>query len=409
MAFTCGFFNSLGHDRLYDAKQFNTIFDGLITDGVYQSYLNEFRVTASEVDNFVTIDTGRAWFNNTWNLNNTIMDKELPISDSSLDRIDAIVLEVDNDRAVRNNSIKVIPGVPSETPQKPTLTRTNLVNQYPLAYVTRKAGINKIEQENVERTVGTEECPYARLLYPFAPPPEPDDSDNTNDSPIFILDESGNYIILNENILGIKSSNDQNKLIFGNDEDSVLEVQNLKINGTLDYDGSISSPSSSNVKTRILFSNKFGYDTTTGMYDITLTDSIANYDYLAITVGSSTDGVDDAVGNVKWMDLSEDILFGKQLGFSFSGLSTDYVGNNAGVFMTESLLLVASGSNLRIQRYRNIKIAVTYGSASLKDSYNGTSYPSTYYWDYTYDDGPFDNCPTIFKVVGYKFLSDSNS
>ncbi len=169
MAFTCGFFNSIGHDRKYDARQFNTIFDGLITDGVYQSYLNEFNVTAAEADNTITVDTGRAWFNNTWNLNDSPENYELQPSDAAQDRIDVVVIEVNNERAVRDNDIKVIQGVPAEAPQKPSLINTELIHQYPLAYITRKAGINKVDQADIEKAVGTTECPYARLLYPYTP------------------------------------------------------------------------------------------------------------------------------------------------------------------------------------------------------------------------------------------------
>ena len=34
MAVTSGFFNSVNHDRLYDAEQLSSIFDGIIIDGV---------------------------------------------------------------------------------------------------------------------------------------------------------------------------------------------------------------------------------------------------------------------------------------------------------------------------------------------------------------------------------------
>lgn len=37
MAFTYGFFNSLNGDRKYTAEQLSSIFDGLITDGVFDS------------------------------------------------------------------------------------------------------------------------------------------------------------------------------------------------------------------------------------------------------------------------------------------------------------------------------------------------------------------------------------
>lgn len=37
MAFTFGFYNSLNGDRKYNAEQVSSIFDGLISDGVYDT------------------------------------------------------------------------------------------------------------------------------------------------------------------------------------------------------------------------------------------------------------------------------------------------------------------------------------------------------------------------------------
>lgn len=37
MSLTYGFFNSVNSDRVYDAEQISSIFDGLILDGVFAS------------------------------------------------------------------------------------------------------------------------------------------------------------------------------------------------------------------------------------------------------------------------------------------------------------------------------------------------------------------------------------
>ena len=44
MTVSSGFFNSVNHDRLYDAEQVSSIFDGIIEDGVCESIGEAFMV-----------------------------------------------------------------------------------------------------------------------------------------------------------------------------------------------------------------------------------------------------------------------------------------------------------------------------------------------------------------------------
>lgn len=160
MAVTFGFYNSMNGDRRYDAIQMSSIFDGIIQDGVYQSIGEAFSVKVGEDGRSVTVGSGRAWFNHTWTLNTTRF--ELQINDASpiLDRIDAVVLEVDARTSVRANSIKVISGTPSSNAQRPTLTRSTELNQYPLAYVTRKKNTDALTQADIQSMIGTSACPF---------------------------------------------------------------------------------------------------------------------------------------------------------------------------------------------------------------------------------------------------------
>ena len=60
MALSCGFYNSLDHDRKYNAEQFGSIFDGVIHDGVYMNIGGTMMVKATGADMTVNIQTGRA-------------------------------------------------------------------------------------------------------------------------------------------------------------------------------------------------------------------------------------------------------------------------------------------------------------------------------------------------------------
>lgn len=159
MSFASGFFNSVDHDRLYDATDISRLFDGLIRDGIFASIGDCFVVKQSNQMN-VTVGTGRAWFNHTWSYNDALYPVTIPPSEILMDRIDAIVLEINSVEAVRANSIKLIKGTPSSTPTKPALTNAKEVHQYPLAYVTVGKEVTSIRQADIENCVGTSACPF---------------------------------------------------------------------------------------------------------------------------------------------------------------------------------------------------------------------------------------------------------
>lgn len=159
MAFSSGFFNSKNHDRQYYNMDVSRLFDGLIRDGIFASIGTCFVVTPNH-DFTVSVGIGRAWFNHTWSYNDSIMPVELEQSEILMDRIDAIVLEINEEEAVRENSIKVIKGTPSSNPVKPELIKTQYVHQYPLAYVRLPEASTSIRQADIENAVGTEACPF---------------------------------------------------------------------------------------------------------------------------------------------------------------------------------------------------------------------------------------------------------
>lgn len=159
MSLTYGFYNSIGGDRKYNALQMSSIFDGIIEDGVYMTIGDALAVKQSS-GMTVTIGEGRAWFNHTWTLNDSLYPITLDASDVLLNRIDAIVLEVNANTTVRANSFKIVKGTPASNPVKPSLIKSEMVNQYPLAYITIGKGVLSISQSNIENAIGTSACPY---------------------------------------------------------------------------------------------------------------------------------------------------------------------------------------------------------------------------------------------------------
>lgn len=161
MTVSSGFFNSVNHDRLYDAEQLSSIFDGIIVDGVYENVGEAFNVIAYPDEyNTVLVGTGRAWFNHTWTLNDSRFSITLDPPNEMLGRIDAIVIDVNKERDTRKNSIIYLKGDEANPDFPPALINTENHHQYPIAYITRHAEQNgPIDQSDIQITVGTGVCP----------------------------------------------------------------------------------------------------------------------------------------------------------------------------------------------------------------------------------------------------------
>jgi hypothetical protein len=160
MAVTFGFYNSANGDRTYNATQMSSIFDGIIRDGVLAAVGNSFQVSATGIGMTIKVGSGRAWFDHTWTYN----DSELPLnvkqSDTVLDRIDALVIEVDTRDESRTNSIRFVFGTPSSVPVRPALIKEEYIKQYPLAYIYVAHGATIILQGNITNMIGTSETPF---------------------------------------------------------------------------------------------------------------------------------------------------------------------------------------------------------------------------------------------------------
>ena len=159
MAITSGFFNSLDGDRKYDARQMSEIFDGVILDGVFMSIGDALKTVASS-EMTVAIGSGRAWFLHTWTKNDSDYLITVSPAESVLNRIDTIVLDVDNTESVRTNTIKLIKGTPASNAKRPTLINTEDHKQIPLADILVPAGATTLAATNITNIVGTSECPY---------------------------------------------------------------------------------------------------------------------------------------------------------------------------------------------------------------------------------------------------------
>jgi hypothetical protein len=159
MTITYGFYDSISSDRLYNALQMSSIFDGIIQDGVYAGLDNKLMVV-EDTGMDVSVGSGRAWFDHTWTYNDAAISKTIANADAILNRIDVIYLEVNTDVGTRANSINVLEGTPASTPAVPDLTQTGSIHQYPLAHIYIAAAVTEIVQDDITNKVGGIDTPF---------------------------------------------------------------------------------------------------------------------------------------------------------------------------------------------------------------------------------------------------------
>lgn len=157
MTLSYGFYNSSGGDRVYDALQMSSIFDGIIEDGVFATIGDKF-ATTENTGMQVFVGTGRAWFDHTWSYNDAPVSLVIPAADPLLPRMDVVYLEVNE--TTRTNSFGVLQGTPASVPTQPALTNTATVHQYRLARITVPAGATSIVQGDIQNTVGWAATPW---------------------------------------------------------------------------------------------------------------------------------------------------------------------------------------------------------------------------------------------------------
>lgn len=161
MAITYGFFNSLNHDRRYDAGQISEYFDGLVSDGVYESIGEALQVQAATGMN-VNIQTGRAIIDCRWIKNDAVITMPITASHVTLARYTAIMVRLDY--SARNISFIAVDGTPATSPEKPAPTNTSTVKDLVLAYLYIAPGSTAIPQRYIQDQRGTALCSWVTGL-----------------------------------------------------------------------------------------------------------------------------------------------------------------------------------------------------------------------------------------------------
>lgn len=146
MAVKYGYFNSIDGDRTYNADDMSEYFDGLVSNGVYESVGGALQVTAGSGMS-VNVATGRAIINCKWISNNSVLSLNVTAAHAVLNRYTAVVVRLDI--ANRLMTITTKDGTPASSPVKPSMTNNSTIVEICLAYIYVGAGVTSITQANI--------------------------------------------------------------------------------------------------------------------------------------------------------------------------------------------------------------------------------------------------------------------
>lgn len=149
MAVTYGFFNSSNGDRKYNADQMSSYFEGLVSDGIYESVGDALTVKAGSGMQ-VSVGEGRAIIRSKWFRNDAPYIINLNPAHVTLNRYTAICLRLDME--ARKIDFYMKDSADATTPVKPTMVDSLTVKEICLAYVYVGRGVTTITQANIEDT-----------------------------------------------------------------------------------------------------------------------------------------------------------------------------------------------------------------------------------------------------------------
>lgn len=162
MAITYGFFNSLNGDRTYDADQMSEYFDGLVSDGVYESVGGGLQVLAVSEGMAVNVSTGRALINCKWLNNSAVLTLDITSAHAILNRWTAVIVRLDI--VNRLMTITTKDGTPASDPVKPPMQSDASMVEMCLAYVYVAADSGGISQADITDMRGTNLCGWVTGL-----------------------------------------------------------------------------------------------------------------------------------------------------------------------------------------------------------------------------------------------------
>nr|DAY77392.1 MAG TPA: Receptor Binding Protein [Caudoviricetes sp.] len=152
MAERYGFFNSVSGDRIYDASDVARFLKKFFTNGVFN---NSLKVIAN--DNMtISVQDGSANIEGYSYENDEILTLDVADADSTLSRIDSVILRLDLTN--RQITVQILNGSTATNPSQPSIIRTGNIYDLRLANISVPSGATRITTDMITDTRFTNDC-----------------------------------------------------------------------------------------------------------------------------------------------------------------------------------------------------------------------------------------------------------
>ncbi|MGD6992177.1 hypothetical protein [Sutcliffiella horikoshii] len=150
------FFNSVEGDRKYQASDFANFWKQFLTNGVYPYPSTNLQVLSND-SYTITVDAGHAMIQGYMYENTEAKDLTVEVADGVMNRIDAVVVQLDLSERKIQTLIKK--GTPATEPVRPSLTRTDTIYEIAIAelYIGKNAA-SISQMQIVDLRMNTEVC-----------------------------------------------------------------------------------------------------------------------------------------------------------------------------------------------------------------------------------------------------------
>lgn len=156
------FFNSVAGDRKYQAADFASYFNSLITNGVFPNPGTNLQVISNN-NMTVTVKAGKAWINGYVYINDSDLILPIDVADGVLNRIDRIVVRFDTVGRLISTVVKK--GTFASSPVAPVLQRDADKYELGIGDILISAGVITIVQGNItDLRMNTTYCGWVNSL-----------------------------------------------------------------------------------------------------------------------------------------------------------------------------------------------------------------------------------------------------
>ena len=138
-------------DRAISSAPLRRLYKSLFSDGILPNPSTNLQVMAVS-GRIVKVFAGFALCNGCQKLQEEDVEMQLPVADATYDRIDTVVLRLDDNEEVRSCELDIISGTAKTNPKAPALTQSDSIWEIGLANIFRKANSTEVTNANITDT-----------------------------------------------------------------------------------------------------------------------------------------------------------------------------------------------------------------------------------------------------------------